>query len=63
MTAIYDKTDKGREEITSRRHGLSPRLRPLLVMVDGKKRADELLEKVAGLGLVAENLNELLEGG
>lgn len=63
MTAIYDKTDKGREEISSRKYGLSSRLRPLLVMVDGKKAANELLEKVAGLGLGEDSLSELTEGG
>ncbi|GIZ51233.1 hypothetical protein [Noviherbaspirillum aridicola] len=63
MTAIYDKTDKGREEIASRRYGLSSRLRPLLVMIDGKKAANELLDKVAGLGLGADSLAELADGG
>lgn len=63
MTGIYDKTDKGREEITQRKYGLSSRLRPLLVMVDGRKSSDELLAKVAGLGLTADSLAELIEGG
>lgn len=63
MTAIYDKTDKGREEITTRKNGLPSRLRPLLVMIDGKKAANELLEKVAGLGLGADSLGELVDGG
>lgn len=63
MHVIYDKTDKGREEIAARRYGLAPRLRPLLVMVDGKKHADELLDKLAAIGLSAANLQELADAG
>jgi hypothetical protein len=63
MTTVYDKTDKGREEIGTRKYGLSPRLRPLLVMVDGKQPVAELLKKVAGLGLDAKHLAVLLTGG
>ncbi|MFZ6657966.1 hypothetical protein [Undibacterium sp. TJN19] len=62
MTAIiYDKTDKGREEITTRKHQLAPRLRTLLVMIDGKQTATEIMKKVAGLGLTEQNVQELLE--
>ncbi len=57
---IFDKTDKGREEITTRKYHLPSRLRPLLVMIDGKQSAGELLKKVAGLGLNADSINELL---
>ncbi|MES2072418.1 MAG: hypothetical protein V4488_18815 [Pseudomonadota bacterium] len=60
-TLIYDKTDKGREEIATRKYQLAPRLRTLLVMVDGKQTEDDLLKKVAGLGLSQQNLNELIE--
>jgi hypothetical protein len=63
MNTIYDKTDKGREEITTRQHRLAPRLRTLLVLVDGKHGAEELLKTVSGLGLMQENFNELLEQG
>jgi hypothetical protein len=58
---IFDKTDKGREEIATRKYHLSSRLRPLLVMIDGKQPAGELLKKVAGLGLTADSINELLD--
>lgn len=60
---IYDKTDKGREEIISRRYHLANRLRTLLVMVDGKQTSDDLLAKVAALGLTRENLQELEQEG
>ncbi len=61
--AIFDKTDKGREEIATRKCGLAPRLRPLLVMVDGKQSAADLLKKVAGIGLNEESISELLNKG
>lgn len=60
---VFDKTDKGREEIATRRHQLPPRLRTLLVMIDGKQSAEELLQKVGGLGLNEQSLAELQENG
>ncbi|TFW16095.1 hypothetical protein [Duganella callida] len=62
-TSIYDKTAKGREEIATRKHQLATRLRTLLVLVDGRRPEDELLRNVAGLGLTASALQELLDGG
>ena len=61
-TSIYDKTAKGREEIAKRGHQLAPRLRTLLVLIDGRKTEEELLRNVAGLGLTAGALGELLAG-
>ncbi|MFZ6649699.1 hypothetical protein ACO0LO_28510 [Undibacterium sp. TJN25] len=60
-TLVYDKTDKGREEIATRKYQLASRVRTLLVMVDGKQTEDELLKKVAGLGLNQQNIDDLLE--
>lgn len=60
---IYDKTDKGREEIATRKYHLSPRLRTLLVLIDGKHSVDDLLKKVAGIGLNDESVTELLNQG
>ncbi|MES2103253.1 MAG: hypothetical protein V4634_04480 [Pseudomonadota bacterium] len=60
-TLIYDKTDKGREEIATRKYQLASRIRTLLVMVDGKQTEDDLLKKVAGLGLSQQNIDELIE--
>jgi len=59
-TSIYDKTAKGREEIATRKYQLAPRLRTLLVLVDGHKPEEELLRNVAGLGLTVNALQELL---
>ncbi|BBB60697.1 hypothetical protein UNDKW_2424 [Undibacterium sp. KW1] len=59
--SIYDKTEKGREEITTRKHQLASRLRTLLVMIDGKQSAADIMKKVSALGLTEQNLQELLE--
>jgi hypothetical protein len=60
---IFDKTDKGREEIITRKYRLASRLRSLLVLIDGKKTTRDLLQKVAGLGLDMQSLTDLLDGG
>ena len=57
---IYEKSEKGREEITTRKYQLASKLRTLLVMVDGIQTADSLLKRVAPLGLTEANLSELL---
>lgn len=62
-TFIYDKTDKARTEIAHRSNQLSSRLRMLLVMVDGKVTAAELMRKVSGLGLDAHSLATLENEG
>ena len=63
MTRILDKTAKGREEIATRQYRLAPRLRTLLVLIDGKHGESELLRQVAGLGLNEQSIAELLENG
>ena len=60
---LFDKTARGREEIANRGRSLAPRLRTLLLLVDGKTGSDILLGKVSGLGLAEEHLQELLEAG
>ena len=60
---IYDKSDKGREEIATRKYQLPSRMRTLLVMVDGKQTVDDLLKKVAGLGLNAQSIQDLADQG
>lgn len=60
---IFDKTDKGREEIATRQYQLSTRLRTLLVLVDGRQSNENLLKKVSGLGLNDASLKELADNG
>lgn len=59
----YDKTEKGREEISSRKFHLSPKLRPLLVMIDGKHSSEELLNRLSAIGLNHDHLAELIAAG
>src|SRR6476661_51991 len=63
MDLHFDKTAKGREEIATRRYQLAPRLRTLLVMIDGKQKAGELLKKVAAIGIDEQCVQELIDGG
>lgn len=58
---VYDKTDKGREEIATRKYHVAPKLRTLLVMIDGRHSLGDLLKNVAGIGLTEESVNELLD--
>lgn len=57
---IYDKTDKGREEIATRKYQVPSKLRTLLVLIDGRHTLEWLLKNVAGLGLNEANVDELL---
>ena len=62
-TAIYHKSSKGAEAIATRQHGLTPRQRSLLILIDGKRGFDDL-EKLSGAAATAgETLLQLLEGG
>ncbi|PWF54854.1 hypothetical protein [Massilia glaciei] len=61
-TSVYDKTDKGREEIATRKYQVPSKLRALLLLVDGRHTLEVLLKNVAGLGLTQEHMTELLEG-
>ena len=60
MHRIFDKTDKGRDEIATRKHRLAPRLRTLLLLIDGKQSTVQVLQKIAGLD--DKSIFELLEG-
>ena len=62
-TSIYDKTEKGREEIATRKNQLPARLRTLLVMVDGQKSAATLLQNTSALGVDEESLQALVTDG
>jgi hypothetical protein len=60
MTTTYRKTAKGTNEVAARSHGLAPRLRSTLIIVDGRKTDEELLRL---LPQAAESLAALLAGG
>ncbi|OSZ64704.1 hypothetical protein [Hydrogenophaga sp. IBVHS2] len=50
---VFSKTDAGREALASRPPSLGPRLRSLLIMVDGKRRVEEFGQLLGGDGAVA----------
>jgi hypothetical protein len=47
MALVYRKTDKGSAEIATRANRLAPRLRNALIVVDGRRRDDELRQLIA----------------
>ncbi|SMC26951.1 hypothetical protein SAMN02745857_02664 [Andreprevotia lacus DSM 23236] len=57
---IYHKTEKGQRELTERTLALSPRLRQLLILIDGKRNLGDLQQMSAGADLT-EPLNRLLD--
>jgi hypothetical protein len=59
---IYAKTPKGIEEISKRSHGLPPRARQVLILLDGKRSIDEVLEMLPGSETEAL-LDDLFTGG
>ncbi|MDQ2988637.1 MAG: hypothetical protein M3R60_06005 [Pseudomonadota bacterium] len=59
-TCIYDKTDKGREEIATRKYHVAAKLRTLLVMIDGRQPLGALMKNLGPLGLFEEHVNLLL---
>jgi len=44
---VFRKTAKGTEEMTSRTNGFTPRVRRILILVDGKRTVDQLRELAA----------------
>lgn len=61
--AIYHKTAKGTEAIANRHSGLPPKLRSLLIMVDGKRSYTDLSGVGAILGDFEALLSQLAEDG
>lgn len=61
MSIIYRKSAKGVAEIETRAHRLPPRLRSALIIIDGKRSANELKGLI--LAQADETLASLLEQG
>ena len=61
--AIYHKTAKGTEAIANRHSGLPPKLRSLLIMVDGKRSYNELAVLGSVLGDCEALLSQLADDG
>jgi hypothetical protein len=60
---VYHKSAKGTEAIATRQHGLGPKLRSMLIMIDGKRGFDELARLSTMLGDTEELLGQLLDQG
>lgn len=60
---LFGKTVAGREALTTRPAGLGPRLRSLLIMVDGKRNLAEFEKLTGGEGTATSSLTELLACG
>ena len=58
---IYDKTDKGREEIATRKYHLPSKLRALLVMIDGHRPLEALMKNFGPQELTQASVAELLK--
>lgn len=60
---IFRKSAKGAEAIATRQHGLSPKQRSMLILIDGKRNTEELQRLSAVLGDTAQLMAELTAGG
>lgn len=60
---IYQKSAKGIEAMATRQHGLPPRLRSTLILVDGKRSFQELANLAATFGDAEQLLSQLSADG
>jgi hypothetical protein len=60
---LFGKTIAGREALTTRPPGLGPRLRSLLIMVDGKRNLAEFETLMGSQSQAIASLEELLAAG
>lgn len=61
-TDVLVKTDKGVEEVKTRKYRLPARSRILLFMIDGRHAIGEILDQTSKLGMPATALKELIDG-
>lgn len=61
--AIYQKSAKGIEAMGTRQHGLAPKLRSTLILVDGKRSFQELAKLSATLGDPEQLVTQLAADG
>lgn len=59
----FEKTDAGRQEVAARTGALDRRTRALLIMVDGRTSAEDLLARAKQLGLTSEAVLALRQAG
>lgn len=61
--AVYRKSAKGTEAIATRQYGLGAKLRPVLILVDGKRKFEELVRLSSTLGDTEQLLEQLVADG
>ena len=61
--SVLEKTTKGAEEVETRKHKLDAKMRPVLIAVNGKLKAAELVSRFASLGDVGMLLDDLVKQG
>jgi len=62
MGVVFKKTPKGQEEIQERQGGLNPRIRRLLILIDGQRSVDDLRQMVV-MDDLTHALGQLEEAG
>ncbi|WP_343550048.1 hypothetical protein [Ralstonia sp.] len=62
-TSIYQKTEKGQDEIRTRANHLDQRHRAVLLMINGEKTCDDILVQLQPLGMTHAVFDELEDGG
>jgi hypothetical protein len=63
LQAVLQKTEKGAEEIATRKYRLEQKLRTILIVVNGKATGDELAQKFEAIGDVRPMIERLLADG
>lgn len=63
QSLVFHKSSKGLEEIETRKHRLSPALRMVLILVDGKSDVIGIQKKAPGLSQLKEYLQSLQDQG
>lgn len=62
LQAVLQKTEKGVAEVQTRQHKLEQKLRNLLIVVNGKATAGELVQQFEQIGDITPQLEQLLAG-
>ena len=60
---IYRKTERGVAEVGNRQLKLNPRVRSMLILVDGALAESELRDRAAQIGAPEDFLQQLLDAG
>ncbi len=63
QNVVLVKSGRGKREITTRKYKLNPRLRAILIVIDGKTTYGELLTKFGQIDTVEKDISALLEHG